>query len=98
MEQAAEALILATEDAPLLPHDIRTLAERSAGNPLFLDEMLRSIGDDGDLDALPASIDAAVTAQIDRLPPRHRQILRRAAVLGQSFSMQELDGILAHIQ
>jgi class 3 adenylate cyclase/predicted ATPase len=94
-EQATEALLLATEDAPLLPRAIRALAERAAGNPLFLDEMLRSISDNNDVDALPASIDAAVTAQIDRLAPRHRQILRRAAVLGQSFTMQELDGLLA---
>ena len=94
IEQAAEAIILATEDTPLLPHDIRTLAERSAGNPLFLDEMLRSVGAHGDLDALPSSIDAAVTAEIDRLPARHRQILRRAAVLGQSFTIDELAEIL----
>ncbi len=94
-EQAAEALILATEDAPLRPHDIRTLAERSAGNPLFLDEMLRSVGTHGDLDALPSSIDAAVIAEIDRLPGRHRQILRRAAVLGQSFAIDELAEILS---
>ena len=94
-EQATEALLLATEDAPLLPRVVRALAERAAGNPLFLDEMLRSIGEDGDVDALPASIDAAVTAQIDRLPPRHRQILRRAAVLGQSFTTRELAEILA---
>ena len=93
-EQAAEAIILATEDSPLLPHDIRTLAERSAGNPLFLDEMLRSVGAEGDLDTLPLSIDAAVIAEIDRLPARHRQILRRAAVLGQSFMLDELAEIL----
>jgi class 3 adenylate cyclase/tetratricopeptide (TPR) repeat protein len=92
--EAAEAIILATEDTPLLPHDIRTLAERSAGNPLFIDEMLRSLGGRGELDALPSSIDAAVIAEIDRLPARHRQILRRAAVLGQSFMIDDLAEIL----
>lgn len=93
--QASEAVILATEAAPLLPHDVRMLSERAAGSPLFLDEMLRAIGEDGRVDSLPASIDAAVTAQLDRLPNRHRQILRRAAVLGLSFSVVDLTGLLA---
>jgi class 3 adenylate cyclase/tetratricopeptide (TPR) repeat protein len=94
-DEAVEAVIAATDDAPLLPSDVRVLAERAAGSPLFLDEMLRALSADGNVDALPASIDAAVTAQIDRLPARHRQILRRAAVLGLSFSKNDLAGVLA---
>ena len=95
VEESADALFRATEDAPLLPREIRTLAERAAGNPLFLEEMLRSVSEHGDLASLPASIDAAVIAEIDRLPARHRQVLRRASVLGQSFAVDELAEILA---
>jgi class 3 adenylate cyclase/tetratricopeptide (TPR) repeat protein len=94
-EEATRAVIAATEATPLLPHETRTIVERAAGNPLFLEEMLRSISGDGSLAELPSSIDAAVTAEIDRLPARHRQILRRAAVLGQSFGTDELAEILA---
>ena len=36
-----------------------------------------------------------MTAQIDRLPNRHRQVLRRAAVLGLSFDVDELEQLLA---
>src|SRR3954447_342930 len=43
VEQAIEAVIGATDDAPLLPREARTVAERAAGSPLFLDEMLRAI-------------------------------------------------------
>jgi tetratricopeptide (TPR) repeat protein len=95
VEQAVEAVIGATEEAPLLPREARLLAERAAGSPLFLDEMLRALGEGGSVDSLPASIDAAVTAQIDRLPNRHRQVLRRAAVLGLSFTTAGLEEILA---
>jgi class 3 adenylate cyclase/predicted ATPase len=95
IEQGIEAVIGATEEAPLLPREARMLAERAAGSPLFLDEMLRALGEGGSVDSLPASIDSAVTAQIDRLPNRHRQVLRRAAVLGLSFTTAELEKILA---
>ncbi|MGD0394967.1 MAG: hypothetical protein ABSC41_20285, partial [Acidimicrobiales bacterium] len=40
------------------------------------------------------SVDSAVTAQIDRLPPRDRQLLRCAAVLGTTFSAEELIDLL----
>ena len=94
-EQAIDAVIAATEEAPLLPREARLLAERAAGSPLFLDEMLRALGEGGTVESLPASIDSAVTAQVDRLPNRHRQVLRRAAVLGLSFRIAELEEILA---
>ncbi len=94
IDEAADAVIRATEEAPLLPRAVRALAERAAGNPLFLDEMLRAISHDGDAETLPASIDAAVTAQIDRLSAPQRQILRRAAVLGSSFTKIELAEIV----
>ena len=41
------------------------------------------------MEALPDSIDTAVTAQIDRLPPQARQTLRCASVLGTSFRQRE---------
>ena len=46
------------------------------------------------MDSLPDSIDTAVTAQIDRLPPRVRQTLRCAAVLGTTFLQRELADLL----
>ena len=94
-EQAIEAVIGATEAAPLLPREASLVAERAAGSPLFLDEMLRALAEGESVDSLPPSIDAAVTAQVDRLPNRHRQVLRRAAVLGLSFTTAELEAILA---
>jgi class 3 adenylate cyclase/tetratricopeptide (TPR) repeat protein len=90
--EAHEAVLLATADAPLLPHDSRALAQRAAGSPLFLDELLRTFAEGA---ALPDSIGAAVTAQVDRLPTAQRAILRRASVLGMSFDRNELADVLA---
>jgi predicted ATPase len=93
-EQAAEALVLATESSPLHAHDVATLAERAAGNPLFLTELLSSAVASGDVDSLPDSIDAVITAQIDRLPNDQRRLLRYAAVLGLTFRTDELAALV----
>lgn len=94
-EQAAEALVIATEDSPLRPHEIALLAERSAGNPLFLTELMQAAATTGDVDSLPDSIDAVITAQIDRLPTVQRRLLRYASVLGHTFRVDELVALLA---
>ena len=39
-EQAEAALVAATEATPLRPEEVSTLAERAAGNPMFLAELL----------------------------------------------------------
>jgi class 3 adenylate cyclase/tetratricopeptide (TPR) repeat protein len=94
LETAVEVLNQLTSEEPLLPHEVRSLAERSTGNPLFLEELWRARIAGASMDALPDSIDTAVTAQIDRLPPRVRQTLRCAAVLGNSFLHRELADLL----
>jgi class 3 adenylate cyclase/tetratricopeptide (TPR) repeat protein len=82
---AVEALIRgATEHAPLPGHAARALAERSGGNPLFLTELVAGAAT-LDTEVLPESVEALVTAQIDRLSPADRGLLRQASVLGRSF-------------
>ena len=84
--EPAQALALAealTEDAPAPPHVLALAAERSAGNPQFLQDLLESRTQAGG--ALPDSIEAAATARIDRLAPGDRALVRRASVLGMSF-------------
>jgi class 3 adenylate cyclase/tetratricopeptide (TPR) repeat protein len=84
VEHAQQLIGSATTDQPLLPHARAALAERSGGNPLFLRELLRASGGGG-MDELPDSIETMVMAEIDRLPPSDRRVLRLASVLGMSF-------------
>ena len=74
----------ASDDDPLPPHVLRTVAERSGGNPQFLLDLLRSAADSG-VAGLPDSVEAAAMAEIDRLAPADRTIVRRSAVLGLTF-------------
>ncbi len=93
-EAAVEALVTATEEAPLLPHELRALAARASGNPLFLESLLRSRLDGADIDDLPATVDAVINTKLDSLPPYQRHLLRCAAVLGLVFTVRELSDIL----
>ena len=87
--ELAEAL---TEHDPLAPHLLRLAAERSGGNPQFLLDLLRAAADGAT--ELPDSIESAATARIDRLGARDRAIVRRAAVLGVTFSREDLAALL----
>src|SRR4051795_1455218 len=84
---ARKALLeAASEDAPLRPHELDVVADRSGGNPLFLRELLQAARAAGGVGDLPSSVDGIVTAQIDRLPPSDLRLLRYASVLGASFT------------
>ena len=83
---AAAALVdAATEESPLPPHEIAALAERSGGNPLFLKELLAAARAAGGIEGLPDTVEAAMRARIDSLPPRERSVLKRLSVLGPTF-------------
>ena len=76
-----------TETAPLPEHELAVLIERSAGNPLFLQELIASAREEGGIEQLPDSIEALMTARIDRLPHRDLSVLRHVSVLGQRFPL-----------
>ena len=44
---------------------------------------------------MPESVEALLTARIDRLAPDDRRLLRYASVFGTSISTEALDGSLA---
>jgi DNA-binding SARP family transcriptional activator/predicted ATPase len=66
------------------------LYAESDGNPLFIGMLLQSWREQGqiDVDTLPAGIFAAISRQLDRLPPRVRAFAEAAAVLGPAFSIE----------
>jgi tetratricopeptide (TPR) repeat protein len=93
--EAAAALVDAvTGDTPLAPHEIAALSERSGGNPLFLKELLAAARAAGGIEGLPDSVEALITARIDRLPPVERNLLRQLSVLGQTFARNIADAVL----
>ena len=81
-----------TEERPLPPHVVALAAERSAGNPQFLRDLLADAASSSG--TLPETIEAAATARIDRLAARDRELVRRASVLGTSFHPRMLADVV----
>jgi predicted ATPase len=61
------------------------IAQASAGNPLFAEELVAWAHEGGDMDALPTSLNALLGARLDRLEPTERDALERGAVEGELF-------------
>jgi tetratricopeptide (TPR) repeat protein len=78
-------LLTASTGAPLSATAMEAIVEKAQGNPLFLKALVNAAAHADD-DALPDSIEAVLTKEIDRLPPDGRTLLRCAAVLGMRFS------------
>jgi class 3 adenylate cyclase len=84
-----EALALAAEFVDASNRFAATCVERAEGNPLFLEQLLRSALA-SDEEAVPGSVQSIVLARVDRLAGADKRALQAAAVLGQRFSLEVL--------
>jgi tetratricopeptide (TPR) repeat protein len=82
--RASEALARSAlgDDAPRPL--VERLAERGAGNALYLEELIRAAAGGHDAD-LPGSVLAMIAARLEGLEPHARRVLRAASVFGQQF-------------
>lgn len=96
-EDALSLVSVATRDRPLPPQRRSEVVARAGGNPLFLEELIRSAvdGDLGDEEALPESVESVLASQIDDLPVNTRRLLRFASVLGSAFETELLEEVVA---
>jgi tetratricopeptide (TPR) repeat protein len=70
----------------LPPEKATWIVERADGNPFYLEELVRAVGQGTDLDqALPDTVIGMVQARFDALGPEAKRVLRGAAVFGHSF-------------
>ncbi|HEX9380975.1 MAG TPA: BTAD domain-containing putative transcriptional regulator, partial [Gaiellaceae bacterium] len=64
------------------------LADAAEGNPLFLEQtlaLLREEGHDAETPPVPPTIHGLLEARLDRLSPGERTVLERASVIGRDF-------------
>ena len=84
---------------------VSRIAERAAGNPFFAESIVRDLADRNVLEGargeyvctrdhadvtVPATLQAAIAARIDRLDPAAKQTLNAAAVIGVRFDEELL--------
>ena len=91
----SEALALAATTVDATSAFAKGCIERAGGNPLFLDQLLRTAEGVAET-TLPSSIQSVVLARTDTLPPEDRQALQAASVLGQRFPVAALRALVAN--
>jgi class 3 adenylate cyclase len=73
------------------------ICRRAAGNPFFLEELVRSwfeAREAGESPRLPTTVQAVMAARIDRLSPREKLLLHCAAIAGPRFSARIVSGLV----
>jgi tetratricopeptide (TPR) repeat protein len=71
------------------------IASAAQGNPLYLEEMLAIVEEEGDGGlGIPPTIQALLAARLDRLMPDERAVVECAAVQGQEFRHDPLSNLV----
>jgi class 3 adenylate cyclase/tetratricopeptide (TPR) repeat protein len=88
-EVLVQAMLTVTAGSELAP----MLAARSGGNPLFAEELVQRLLEEGSSDAsdMPESVQALLAARLDALPAFERRLAQHAAVLGRAFPRSALE-------
>jgi predicted ATPase len=89
---------------------VQQILDRAGGNPFYIGEILDSLTERGVLAehdgrlrwvkrdeplAVPTSVEAVVASRLDRLPDEERDVIRRAALLGRQFRVEDLAALMA---
>jgi hypothetical protein len=82
--KACERLVHQVLGKELSPAVVRRIVEQSAGNALFLEELIRCAGEQR-VDGQAETVLAMLQARLSRLDSGLRRLLRAAAIFGQSF-------------
>ena len=78
--------------APLVPQ----LLAKADGNPFFLEELARTVveqGADTSAHTVPDTVQAVLLARIDRLPATAKRLLQTAAVIGKDVALPLLQAV-----
>lgn len=103
-------LISSLLEIEALPSSLREqIIERSAGTPLFCEEFIRMLIDEGrlvrddrswhavgavDSIRVPESVQAVLAARLDGLPADEKNVLQAASVVGERFDIEQVRDLL----
>jgi len=111
-QDASLQLVKTVLDQPQLPDDIaKAILSKARGNPLFLEEVARTMRQSGAIDQLlsvpafrlaeemesleiPDRIQALIMTRIDTLKATTKEVIRAAAVIGNTFDLPTLRVLL----
>jgi class 3 adenylate cyclase len=104
LSEADASTLLSTLMAAGLADETRAeIVKRAEGNPLYLEQLLRALVENGDVERrrnwtlspsatrlVPAALESLLLSRIDNLPQEARQLAQVVAVIGRSFSLDLL--------
>ncbi|HYL58835.1 MAG TPA: AAA family ATPase [Candidatus Acidoferrales bacterium] len=99
VESGEEMLRALLDDGPDLVPLKRLILEKTEGNPLFMEEIVQALFEQGALlrngsiklakslgtIQIPSTVQAVLASRIDRLPPEQKELLQTLAVIGKEF-------------
>lgn len=71
---------------------VDAVVSRAGGNPFYAEELVRSVVERGDVQALPDTVQASIQARLDLLPANERRVLQLGSIFGRTF---RLSGVTA---
>jgi class 3 adenylate cyclase len=94
-------------------HAVAQISAQAGGNPLFIEELVAKLIDDGllrreanrwtaspELDQrdIPATIQVLLAARLEQLPTNERAVLERASVVGKTFLRAAVAALLSELE
>jgi class 3 adenylate cyclase/tetratricopeptide (TPR) repeat protein len=90
-DNESEALIEGLLGESQLDEHVRSrIREVAEGNPLFVEQLVATFAEGGDVNRIPSTIQALLAARLDTLSEAERDVLERASVIGNEFEWEAL--------
>jgi class 3 adenylate cyclase/tetratricopeptide (TPR) repeat protein len=96
--ESAELVEALVAGAELSDAQRAAVLAKAEGNPLFVEETVRMLlerGADEAVGRIPDTVQALIAARIDRLRPRTKSVLQRAALIGRVFWSGAVETLLS---
>jgi class 3 adenylate cyclase/tetratricopeptide (TPR) repeat protein len=71
-------------------HPVSDIVARTEGNPLFVEEYVHMLADQGSRAVIPPTLHGVIAARIDATTPAIKRLLHEASVLGRDFWLDAL--------
>jgi class 3 adenylate cyclase/tetratricopeptide (TPR) repeat protein len=108
-QSSAELIRLILQDCDAVPELVRLILERTTGNPLFMEELTRTLLENGSIQCedgrcrliknladfhVPDTIEGIISARMDRLQEDIKRTMQVASVIGRNFPYRILEMII----
>jgi class 3 adenylate cyclase/tetratricopeptide (TPR) repeat protein len=92
---SADSAVLATDLGETMSGTIERIVETAEGNPLFVEQLVAALAEDGDGLEVPPTLQALLSARIDRLAESERAVIARGSVEGRLFHRGAVAALLS---